>query len=105
MERYSDRGMEGVQSLRRDSLADVDGVDIEHHNPEDRKMNEPAEGDGVARHEGARQERRAILAIVEQHLRQVTHGHGADGARVLQHLLLELEARDRVMEVPAEPAS
>lgn len=47
------------------------------------------------RAEGAEQERRAILAIVEQHLRLVAHGHGADGSRVLEHLLGELEARDQ----------
>jgi hypothetical protein len=48
-----------------------------------------------ARRESADQERSAIIGIVERHMRLVTHGHGADGAQVLQHLLTELEERDR----------
>jgi hypothetical protein len=47
------------------------------------------------RAEGARGERHAILALVESHLRLHAHGHGADGAAVLEHLMAELEERER----------
>jgi hypothetical protein len=46
------------------------------------------------RREGAEAERVAIIGIVERHMRLVAHGHGADGAQVLQHLLVELEERE-----------
>jgi hypothetical protein len=46
------------------------------------------------RQEGAEAERIAIIGIVERHMRLVAHGHGADGAQVLQHLLVELEERE-----------
>lgn len=58
-------------------------------------MNGSEERELEVRRSAAREERRVILAIVERHLRLQAHGHGADGASVLQHLLAELEERDR----------
>jgi hypothetical protein len=54
------------------------------------------------RREGADEERAAIIGIVERHMRLVAHGHGADGAQLLQHLLVELEERDRLARHPEE---
>lgn len=58
-------------------------------------MSGSAGSEGERRREGAAEERRAIIGIVERHLRLLAHGHGADGATVLEHLLSELEKRDR----------
>jgi hypothetical protein len=58
-------------------------------------MSEGESGAARSRREGAEEERIAIIRIVERHMRLVSHGHGADGAQVLQHLLNELEERDR----------
>lgn len=55
--------------------------------------------DGIRR-DAAEEERVAIIRIVERHMRLVSHGHGADGAQVLQHLLNELEERDRLARRP-----
>ncbi len=52
------------------------------------------------RREAAAEERVAIIRIVERYMRLVSHGHGADGAQVLQHLLNELEERDRLARHP-----
>ncbi|MBA2668933.1 MAG: hypothetical protein H0U67_01010 [Gemmatimonadetes bacterium] len=54
------------------------------------------------RREGAEAERVAIIGIVERHMRLVAHGHGADGAQVLQHLLVELEERERAARNQSE---
>ncbi|CAN5775014.1 hypothetical protein BH23GEM6_BH23GEM6_21130 [soil metagenome] len=55
---------------------------------------DPEESAARLRREGADAERSAIIAIVERHIRLLAHGHGANGAQVLQHLLSELEDRD-----------
>jgi len=55
----------------------------------------PEESAARARREGAEEERRTIISIVERHIRMLAHGHGANGAQVLQQLLSELEERDR----------
>lgn len=47
----------------------------------------------AARAAGAAEERSAILAIVEHWLRQLAHGHGANGAQVLQHVADEIQRR------------
>jgi hypothetical protein len=54
------------------------------------------------RREGADAERVAIIGIVERHMRLVAHGHGADGAQVLQHLLVELEEREHAAREQGE---
>jgi hypothetical protein len=59
---------------------------------------DPEESADRIRLQGERVERRAIIAIVERHIRLLAHGHGANGAQVLQHLLSELEDRDRMAE-------
>jgi hypothetical protein len=47
----------------------------------------------AARAEAAAEERNAILEIVEHWIRQLTHGHGANGAQVLQHMADEIQRR------------
>jgi hypothetical protein len=59
-------------------------------------MSTEKQAEDSARHEAAAEERVAIIRMVERHMRLVSHGHGADGAQVLQHLLNELEERDRL---------
>jgi hypothetical protein len=50
------------------------------------------------RADAAAEERAAVVAIIEAHMRQLSHGHGATGAQVLQHILevvLQREADSR----------
>jgi hypothetical protein len=57
-------------------------------------MNEPTQALlDQARREAAATERAAILDLIERHLRQLSHGHGANGVQVLQHLADEVQRR------------
>jgi hypothetical protein len=50
--------------------------------------------DGDTRQQqAALQERAAILEIIERYSRQLSHGHGATGAQVLQQIVDEIHAR------------
>lgn len=42
----------------------------------------------------ASEERAAIAEIVERYARLLAHGHGANGAQVLQQILDEIQRRD-----------
>lgn len=47
-----------------------------------------------AREDAAREERRAILQIIEGYARQLAHGHGVSGAQVLQLVADEIQRRE-----------
>jgi hypothetical protein len=47
----------------------------------------------TVRARAAAEERAAILEIIERWTRQLSHGHGASGAQVLQHIIDEVERR------------
>lgn len=47
----------------------------------------------AARAAGAAEERDAIIAILEQNMRQLSHGHGVSGAQVLQRIADEIDRR------------
>lgn len=57
-------------------------------------MNEATEREKEAiRAAAAAEERAAILALVERAMRRLAHGHGADGAQVLELLAEEIRRR------------
>lgn len=45
------------------------------------------------RAEAAADEREAILEIIERHVRQLSHGHGATGAQMLHEIVEEIRRR------------
>ncbi|HEV2146430.1 MAG TPA: hypothetical protein VGR37_03350 [Longimicrobiaceae bacterium] len=47
----------------------------------------------AVRAQAAAEERSAILEIVEHWMRHLAHGHGANGAQVLQHVADEIQRR------------
>lgn len=50
----------------------------------------------------AAEERAAILEIVERYARLLSHGHGANGAQVLQQVIEEIYRRGRSADPPPE---
>lgn len=56
-------------------------------------MSDESNGLEAARAAGAAEERNAILEIVEHWMRQLAHGHGANGAQVLQQVADEIQRR------------
>jgi hypothetical protein len=57
-------------------------------------MNQRTSADAASvRAHAAAEERAAILNIIERAMRQLSHGHGANGAQVLQHVAEEIQRR------------
>lgn len=53
------------------------------------------------RSQAAAEERAAVLEIIERYARLLSHGHGANGAQLLQQIVDEIHARghaDRAMQ-------
>lgn len=45
------------------------------------------------RAEAAAEERTAILEIIERSMRRLSHGHGANGAQILQQIVADIHRR------------
>lgn len=59
-------------------------------------MNDQGSQGSAERTRGAIEERREILSIIERYMRQLAHGHGANGAQLLQQITDEIYRRGPV---------
>ncbi len=67
-------------------------------------MTERSDADSVEERirQAVAQERAACIGLAEQHLRDLQHGHGVHGERMMISLIHELEARGREEEGAGE---
>jgi len=67
-------------------------------------MTERSDADSVEERirQAVAQERAACIGLAEQHLRDLQHGHGVHGERMMISLIHELEARGREDEGEGE---